>query len=187
MIVETAGESLARRLRAERERRGWSITELAGRAAISKSMISKVERAEASPTAALLGRLSGAFGMTMSSLLEDQPAMPSRVIRRAEQSIWRDPATGYLRRTVCPPGRGRVEITEVTLPAGARVAFPKEAYAFTDHQIWMRKGVLHFVEGKAVHELHAGDHLTLGPPSDCRYENRQRKECTYTVMLVRSR
>ena len=187
MIVDSPGESLARRLRAERERRRWSIAELAGRAVVSKSMISKVERAEASPTAALLGRLSGAFGMTMSSLLEDQPSIPGPIIRRAEQSIWQDPATGYLRRTVCPPGRGRVEITEVTLPAGAKVAFPKEAYAFTDHQIWMRKGVLHFVEGKTVHELRAGDHLTLGPPSNCRYENRQRTECVYTVMLVRSR
>jgi len=187
MIVDSPGESLARRLRAERERRGWSITELASRAAVSKSMISKVERAEASPTAALLGRMSGAFGMTMSSLLEDQPAMPSRLVRRAEQSVWRDPATGYVRRTICAPGRGRVEITEVTLPAGAKVAFPKEAYAFTDHQIWMRKGVLHFIEGKTVHELRAGDHLTLGPPSNCRYENRQRTECVYTVMLVRSR
>jgi hypothetical protein len=51
----------------------------------------------------------------------------------------------------------------------------------------MRKGVLHFVEGKMVHELHAGDHLTLGPPSNCRYENRQKTECIYLVMLTRSR
>ena len=187
MIVDGAGTSLARRLRVERERRGWSITELAGRARVSKSMISKVERAEASPTAALLGRMCGAFGMTMSSLLEDQPAVPSRMARRAEQSVWRDPATGYVRRAICPPGRGRVEVTEVILPPGAMVAFPKEAYAFTDHQIWMRKGVLHFVEGNTVHELRAGDHLTLGPPSNCRYENRHKTECVYVVMLVRSR
>jgi len=187
MIVDDAVKSLAGRLRAERERRGWSIADLAGRAGVSKSMISKIERAEASPTAALLGRMSGAFGMTMSSMLEDQPAVPSRLVRRAEQSTWRDPATGYLRRTVCAPGRGRVEVTEVVLPPGATVAFPKEAYAFTEHQIWMRKGVLHFVEGNAVHELRSGDHLTLGPPSNCRYENRQKTECSYLVMLTRSR
>jgi DNA-binding XRE family transcriptional regulator len=174
-------------MRAERERRGWSISDLAGRAGVSKSMISKIERAEASPTAALLGRMSGAFGMTMSSLLEDQPAVHDRLVRRAEQSVWQDPATGYLRRTICGPGQGRVEITEVTLPAGAKVAFPKEAYAFTEHQILMRKGVLHFVEGKTVHELRSGDHLTLGPPTNCRYENRQKTECVYLVMLTRTR
>lgn len=38
--------SLAARLRAEREERGWSIAEMAERSAVSRAMISKVERAE---------------------------------------------------------------------------------------------------------------------------------------------
>ena len=61
--------SLAARLRAEREERGWSIAEMAERSAVSRAMISKVERAEASPTAARLGRLASALGLTLSTLL----------------------------------------------------------------------------------------------------------------------
>ncbi len=149
-------------------------------------MISKVEREEASPTAVLLGRMSAAFGITMSNLLEDDRPSQKRLLRRAEQSIWKDPATGYMRRSVCPPGSGRIELTEVTLPPGASVAFPKEAFAFVDQQIWVLKGVLHFTEGKALHVMYRGDHLTLGPPSNCTFTNRQKTECTYVVALVRS-
>ena len=54
-------EGLARRLRLEREARGWSLAELAARSGVSKAMISKIERDEVSPTAALLGRTSGAI------------------------------------------------------------------------------------------------------------------------------
>src|SRR6266478_9007342 len=61
--------AIARRLRAEREARGWTIADLAALSGVSKAMISKIERAEASPTAMLLGRLSGAFGLTLSRLL----------------------------------------------------------------------------------------------------------------------
>lgn len=148
-------------------------------------MISKVERGEASPTASLLGRLAGAFGTTMSSLLAE-PAGPRRLTRRGDQSLWKDPATGYLRRAICPPGAGRIELTEVTLPAGARIAFPKEAFAFLEQQIWMLRGTLHFTEGAVIHILRRGDHLTLGPPSDCTVENRDKSACVYVIMLVRS-
>jgi transcriptional regulator with XRE-family HTH domain len=183
--VDEVARSLAQRLRREREQRGWALSELARRAAVSKSMISKVERGEASPTASLLGRLAGAFGTTMSSLLAEQPGS-ERLTRRGDQSLWKDPATGYLRRAICPPGAGRIEVTEVTLPAGARVAFPKEAFVFLDQQIWTLRGTLHFAEGAVVHVLRRGDHLTLGPPSDCMFENRQKSACIYVVMLVRS-
>ena len=42
-------------LKKERLARGWSLAELAQHAAVSKAMISKIERGEASPTATVLG------------------------------------------------------------------------------------------------------------------------------------
>ena len=47
-IEDKAGAGLAQRIRSEREARGWSLADLAGRADVSKAMLSKVERAEAS-------------------------------------------------------------------------------------------------------------------------------------------
>ena len=57
---------IAARIRGERAARRWSLDDLADRASVSKAMISKIERGEASPTAALLGRLSAAYGLTLS-------------------------------------------------------------------------------------------------------------------------
>jgi transcriptional regulator with XRE-family HTH domain len=70
-IVTDVTGPLAARLKTEREARGWSVAELAERSGVSRAMISKVERAEASPTAALLGKLShDQFEMLMSALVQ---------------------------------------------------------------------------------------------------------------------
>ena len=40
--------ALAARLRRERESRGWSLADLAARSGVSRAMVSKIERGEAS-------------------------------------------------------------------------------------------------------------------------------------------
>lgn len=62
-------DAISKLLKKERLARGWSLSELAQHAAVSKAMISKIERGEASPTATVLGKLSGAFGLALSALL----------------------------------------------------------------------------------------------------------------------
>jgi transcriptional regulator with XRE-family HTH domain len=185
--ADEASRRLAAQLRSERDSRGWAIAELAERSGVSRAMISKVERAEASPTAALLGRLCGAFGITLSTLLgRAEGAGGGSVARAATQPVWRDPATGYLRRAVTPPG-AEPELVRVELPPGARVAYPASAYAFTrGHAIWVLQGALHFHEGPVTHRLQAGDCLSLGPAADCTYENPSARDAaTYLVALSR--
>ena len=83
--------------------RGWSLTDLAQRSGVSRAMINKVERGEASPTASLLGRLSGAFGLTLSALLaRTETTYAGRIVREKDQLLWTDPASGYIVRD----GRG---------------------------------------------------------------------------------
>ncbi|MFB8167641.1 helix-turn-helix domain-containing protein, partial [Kitasatospora purpeofusca] len=63
MGMDTAAdERLAERLAELRVERGWTLEELARRADVSRSTLSRVERAEVSPTAALLGRLCTVYG-----------------------------------------------------------------------------------------------------------------------------
>jgi transcriptional regulator with XRE-family HTH domain len=177
---------LATRLRVEREARGWSIAELAERSGVSRAMISKVERAEASPTAALLGRLVSALGLTLSTLLaraEGDAGQSGRVARAAAQPLWRDPETGYRRRSVSPRGT-MPELVEVELPPGAEVAYPAATYAGWAHVIWVLQGALQFREGAARHRLAAGDSLALGPPQDCAFVNESEKPCRYLVVLA---
>jgi transcriptional regulator with XRE-family HTH domain len=183
--VNDVESRLAHRIKKERESRGWSLDELAERSGVSKAMISKVERGESSPTAALLGRLSGAFGLTLSALLARAEGASSRLVRANEQAVWHDPATGYQRTAISPDGSGVINLVRCELPPGTSVAYPASAFAFIHQQIWMLNGKLHFIEGTEIHELHSGDCLQLGSPADCRFENRQRTRCTYLVVVAR--
>src|ERR1700722_9622528 len=75
------GSAIATVVERARQERGWSTQELADRSGVSRSMISKIEREAVQPTAVLLGRLSGALGLTLTELLgqaEAQDALLSR-------------------------------------------------------------------------------------------------------------
>lgn len=187
-IVDDTRPRLAARIKAERDARGWTPSELSERSGVSRAMIAKVEAGKSSPTAMLLGKLSGALGITMSTLLaRAEDANHSRVLRRNEQPLWRDPQSGYVRRQIFPiPGSTvPVDLVEVELPAGKKLAFPASSYSFARHLIWVQKGKLMFVEGNEEHHLRGGDCLELGEPQDCSYENRSSAPCIYLVLLLR--
>src|ERR1044071_7903088 len=95
-IVDEPGAGIAERLRLEREARGWTLAEVAARSGVSRAMISKIERCEASPTATVLVRLASAFALTIGSLIARSEAEADRLVRATDQSLWRDPASGYL-------------------------------------------------------------------------------------------
>lgn len=177
--------AIARRVKLERENRAWSLAELAERSGVSKAMISKIERCEASPTATVLGRLSGAFGLPLSVLLALAERAEERLLRRERQPVWCDPATGYVRRAVSPQNGGHLELLEVTLPADVRVPYPASAFAFQHQQIWVLSGRLEFTEGERVQILDEGDCLQLGAPSDCVFFNPGPEPVRYVVALTR--
>lgn len=181
---------IAARIRREREARDWSIADLAAASGVSRAMISKVERAEASPTAALLGRLSGAFHLTVSTLLAraEADAGPSRIARAAAQPLWTDPATGYHRRAVSPPG-AEPELVEVELPPGARVAYTAGSFTFLRGQVvWLLAGRLAVEEGTEESLLGPGDCLAfdLVAPKGHAFRNPSAsRPCRYLVALHR--
>jgi transcriptional regulator with XRE-family HTH domain len=182
--VDDPVAAIAARVKIEREARNWSLSELSERSGVSKAMISKVERAEASPTATVLGRLSGAFGLPLSVLLALSEREERRVARESDQPVWSDPETGYTRRAISPP-HAPVELIEVVLPAGVKVPYPASAFAFQHQQIWVVDGGLEFFEGAQRHALKTGDCLLLGTPQDCVFFNPGEEPVRYVVALTR--
>lgn len=179
------GRAIAERIRVERDIRSWSLAELSARSGVSKAMISKVERCEASPTASVLGRLSGAFGLPLSVLLAMAERAGDRLARREEQPVWTDPETGYSRRTLSPAEGGQLELLEIVLPAGGRVPYPASAFSFQHQQIYVLEGELDFIEGSRSHRLASGDCLQLGAPADCVFVNSSGSATRYLVALTR--
>src|SRR6185436_2080803 len=115
---------IARKLAALRSERGWSLEALAERTGISRATLSRLERAELSPTAAMLTTLCSVYGWTLSRFMADAETRAPSLIRASEQANWKDPGSGYRRRVVSPPAPGlRGELVEVRMPPGATVSF----------------------------------------------------------------
>jgi transcriptional regulator with XRE-family HTH domain len=187
-MIDSIDARIGARIRIEREKRGWSLTDLAQRSGVSRAMINKVERGEASPTASLLGRLAGAFGLTLSMLLaRTETDLVGRLVRASDQSRWTDPETGYIRRQIAPaPGSDiPLDVVQVELPTGAFVSFPARNYVSVRQLIWVLGGYLTFLEGEFAHTLREGDCLELGPPADCTFRNDQSVPCRYVVIVLR--
>ena len=188
IIVDDTGARIARRLRLERDTRGWSLAELAERSGVSKATISKIEREELSPTAVILVRLASAFDLTLAGLLvrAEGDGEQNMVSRAADQPVWRDPATGYSRRQVFGRPDHSVEIIQVEMPAGKSVVLPASSYARIRQAVWVQSGQLVITENGERHELAPGDCLGFGPPAETTFANESKVPCTYLVALARS-
>ncbi|MBX9446774.1 helix-turn-helix domain-containing protein [Dickeya chrysanthemi] len=153
---------LAERLAALRRERGWSLDELSQSSGISRATLSRLERMESSPTAVLLGRLCAVYGYTMSSLLAEVEIQLPQKLSAAQQPVWIDPETGFIRRVVSPPSAGfRAEMIHGELPAGARIEYHAPPLAGLEHHLYV-------LEGQLVMTLE-GVINTLGPQDSLRY------------------
>jgi transcriptional regulator with XRE-family HTH domain len=151
---------LARRLRALRLERHWSLDELATRSGVSRATLSRTENNEVSPTAALLGRLCAAFEMTMSRLLAEVESDHSALVLRDDQPLWIDPGTGFRRRSVSPPSPDfACELLRCELPAGTQIHYPAAPRAGLEHHLYMLSGTLELTVDGRTHVLSQGDCL----------------------------
>jgi transcriptional regulator with XRE-family HTH domain len=188
-IVDPLVGQIAARVRTERERRRWTLAQLADASGVSQAMISRIERGESSPTAVVLGKLSAAFQLSVANLLalaegRQEPDATAGVRRAGEAAEWRDPETGYLRRQISGP-QFPAEIAEIRLPAGATVPYPAAAFAFVRQIVWVLDGRLTFQDGDTVHELDTGDSIELGEPAPRVFANTTGRDCRYVVVLAR--
>nr|WP_207625902.1 helix-turn-helix domain-containing protein [Burkholderia gladioli] len=184
-IVDDIDQRIGARIRAERESRGWSLTNLAENSGVSRAMIHKIERGESSPTATSLAKLAGAFNLSMSTLLALAELEDGRLLRVDDQPVWVDPQSGYVRRHVSPKSVSPLTLVEIDLPPGAGIPMPASAYLNMRQLIWVLDGTLVFVEGGERHELQAGDCLEIGPPADCEFRNDSAANCKYAVIVLR--
>ena len=185
-IIDEQSSRLAQRIRLEREGRGWSLADLAEHSGVSKATISKIERAEVSPTSVVLVRLASAFDLTLAGLLLRAEGQGERLSRAGDQPVWRDPETGYRRRQVFIRPDHPIEIIKVEMPAKQRVTLPASSYVHIRQTLWVLSGALVITEAGIRHELGTGDCLGFGPPAETTFANETAVPCTYVVALARS-
>lgn len=173
------------RLAELRAERGWSLGELAERSGVSRSTLSRAERAEISPTASLLNRLCGVYGRTMSQLLSEVEAEPALLVRAADQAVWEDRASGFVRRSVSPPHAGlRGELVEGRLASGADIAYDRPPVPGLEQHIWVLDGRLEVTAQDTGHRLDAGDCLRLRVWGPTRFRSTGPEDARYVLAVV---
>ncbi|MDX3977054.1 XRE family transcriptional regulator [Shinella sp.] len=181
--------AIGERLRLLRTVRNQTLDDLASASGVSRAMISRIERGEASPTAQLLSRLCAALDLTLSAFFAFSQGGGEPLSRREKQTVWRDPETGYQRRAVSPPDTAsRVEVIDVEFPPGARIAYPPEtAKAGMTQHVWLFSGLLRMTIAGTVHDLEPGDCLYMSITEGHVFENPGTEPAHYAVVLDRGR
>jgi transcriptional regulator with XRE-family HTH domain len=181
-------QRIASRVRGLRTAQGLSLETLAGKSGVSRSMISLIERGETSATAVVLDKVAAGLGVTLASLFE-QPAehvAAGPVARREDQPEWRDPASGYVRRIVSPPGQSQpMRIVEIHFPPRARVSFdngPREERVH--QQIWVLEGEMEVTMGEECYRLREGDCLAMQRGQPTMFHNPTRHTARYVVVSL---
>jgi transcriptional regulator with XRE-family HTH domain len=183
-IAEDIDQRLGARIRDLRAGRGLTLDGLAEAAGVSRAMLSRIERGESSPTAQLLNKVCDGLGITLSVLFAEPAPLASPLARYADQPIWRDPATRYLRRSVSPSGTGSpVDIVEVEFPPGARVAFDRQRSNDGEQHIWVLDGTLQMQVGDEAFRLERGDCLMMHFDQPIVFHNPTRRTVRYAVVI----
>jgi transcriptional regulator with XRE-family HTH domain len=184
MDTETAlSLSIGRRVAERRAAQKLSLEDLATRSGVSRAMISRIERGEVHASAVVLDRLCAGLGFSLSALFARNA--PSPLLRRADQPVWQDPSSRYVRREVAPAGTGSpVRIVEVDFPAGSEIRLPGNPHRLIEQHVWVLAGGIEVTLPDAVYSLSTGDCLHMRPDQGITFRNTSQKSARYAVILT---
>lgn len=134
--------AVARAVQALRTERGWSLDQLAGRAGVSKGVLVAIEQAKSNPNLATLARISDAFGVPVTRLVETSGEPTVTVTdQSAFRSLWQGESggTGVIIGATDAPWAA--ELWTFRLEPGDTVGGDPHAPA-TREMIWVQAGTV---------------------------------------------
>lgn len=183
--MQTLTPRLAEHLKDLRHSHSWSLDQLAEQSGVSRATLSRIEKAEVSPTAEVLGRLCAAYALPMSRLLMLVEDGFSAHIPYADQPEWSDPATGFTRRAVSPPNHAlKAEVLECHLPVDTRIPYDAPPRPGLEHHLILLDGALTLTVDDTTHQLSAGDCLRYRLFGASVFETSPTRGARYLLVMV---
>jgi mannose-6-phosphate isomerase-like protein (cupin superfamily) len=147
-------------------------------------MISKVERAEAVPSTAVLSRLAEALGVTFSRLMSPATEREVLHIPESRQPVLRDAGSGFLRRCLSPvlPGRGIDWVLNTLPPKAATGEFVAHRRGVSEY-IYVLKGKLSACIGQRTFIVAEGDSLYFEADAAHSFTNVGPGQCEYFLVI----
>ena len=160
--VEQVPEAVGRRIREVRAERGWTLDELADRSGVSRRMIVNVEAGTSNASLATLLRLASALHVSLSSLVEDSAEVAGPVVTRPDgrTPLWVGRFGGTAVMVASADTPDMLELWDWTLEPGDEYRSPAHRPG-THELIHVLRGRLRLTVGTAVHELRAGDAISI--------------------------
>lgn len=170
-VPDDTTASIGRRVRAERQRRGWTQEDLAQHSGVSRRMLISVEQGSANASISTLLKLAWALGVSLAALVEE-PTEGIMSVRRAQDRVvyWRGDhgGEGCMVATTQPPNV--VELWDWTLGPGDEYVSSTHS-AGTRELIHVLAGTVRLtVDGQDV-ELAVGDAMTFASDRPHGYAN----------------
>lgn len=176
---------IAQRLKALRLERGWPLDELAKRSNVSRATLSRLENAEVSPTASVLGKICAAYGLTISRLMYMVEDNFTPLIRRDTQSVWIDQTIGFRRRSVSPPAHAlAAEVLECELESDTRITYNRTPRPGLEHHLTLIEGQLEVSVDGQTYDLRPGDCLRYQLFGSSAFSTPEQCAARYILVIV---
>lgn len=175
--IERTVSSIGPRVREQRRVHGLSLQQAAALAGVSAASIHKVERGDMVPTITTLLKLAGAFGLPLSSFVDDtvDDSAGAHVVRVADRPVVSSPWPGTTRASVtAASGASRVTGEVLEVDPGSSGELPVAAEA--GERLWyVLDGALEVSTGGTPLVVRAGDSLQVRGDRVVTWRNTNRK------------
>jgi transcriptional regulator with XRE-family HTH domain len=176
--------ALARTLQSLRAERGWSLDQLGARSGVSKGVLVALEQGRSNPNLATLARLSDAFGVPVTRLV-DVPDEPSVRITGPDQSriLWHGTAGGTGVIIAATEAPWAAELWRWTLLPGEQFGGDAHAPA-TREMTWVEQGTLTLTVAGERHQVPAGQCARFPGGLPHGYANEGTERVVMTMIVV---
>ena len=153
--------AIGRRVRQERQARGWTLDQLAQAAEVSRRMVVNVEQGGVNPSVGTLLRISDALGVGLPALVELPEPEPVKVTRHGDGAVlWSSQSGGRAVLVAGTPPPDVVELWDWTLGPGDRHLSEPHTPG-TKELVQVQQGTITVEVAGEPARLEAGDAITF--------------------------
>jgi transcriptional regulator with XRE-family HTH domain len=182
MSESSLSSVVARTVKALRTEHGWSLDQLAARSGVSKGVLVALEQGRSNPNLATLARLSDAFGVP-ATVLVDVSTAPTVRVGDVSRELWHGESggVGTILGATDPPWGAELWRWEV---------MPGESFGDEEHvpgtreMVWVESGVLTVTVSGSQHTVTQGQCARFPGSLHHRYSNTSDEPVSFMMVVV---
>lgn len=163
---------------------GLSLQQLARHCGVSRAMLGQIELGRSVPTVAVLLKIAGAFGVSLSTFVLDPEPIRVRLLPAHAARTWHAADQRWLQRTLYPPEAGRgLALYEIRLRPTA-AGLPQRQNPGTRGCLSVIAGCVELLLEDESHVLGCGDTLEFAADQPHAWRNPGQSEAVLYLALI---